>query len=117
MELAFFQLDVLQWVRDCFGPKLMMDKRERALRFLEEAIELVQAGGLSKKEVEMVMTYVYNRPTGVLEREVGGSMTTLAAFCNAHDLNLSQCAQDELIRCRMKIDEIRKKNLRKPDFK
>lgn len=117
MELTFFQLDVRKWVRECFGSKLSMDKRERALRFLEEAVELVQVGGLSRSEVEFVIDYVYGRPVGIIEQEVGGTMTTLAAFCNAYNLNLSDCANKELVRCRIKLEEIREKNKGKPDFK
>lgn len=73
------QKDVLDWVRNTFGQKFIND-RERALRFIEESIELVQAIGLSKPDIIAVMRHVYGRPEGQYPNEMGGVMITLEAL-------------------------------------
>jgi hypothetical protein len=46
-----FQAKVEPWLRTCFGEVIMNDRQERNHRFLEEALELVQAAGCTR-EVE-----------------------------------------------------------------
>ena len=73
------QRDVLDWVRNTFGQKFLND-RERAFRFIEEAIELVQAIGLSSSDVVAILRHVYGRPAGEYPQEMGGVMITLEAL-------------------------------------
>jgi hypothetical protein len=86
-----------------------MDKPERGFRFIEEALELVQANGTSKEDVLKVVEYVYNRPEGSLSQEVGGTLVTLAALCEACQLDMDKCGWTELDRCWEKIELIRAK--------
>ena len=44
-----FQDRVWSWVTHCFTPRVSDSATERALRFLEEAIELGQAQGLTQQ--------------------------------------------------------------------
>ena len=90
-----FQSRVDVWVKQCFGET---SKTERNYRFIEEALELVQSLGTSKEEVLELVDYVFNRPSGEPWQEVGGTMTTLAALCNAHDLDMEESADRELTR-------------------
>mgnify|MGYP006958842284 CR=1 FL=1 len=57
------------------------DKAERSHRFLEEALELVQACGCSASEAHQLVDYVFGRAVGHASQEAGGVMVTLAALC------------------------------------
>ncbi len=109
-----FQERVRDWLLACFGPVIAADKVERNHRFLEEALELVQACGTTREECRQLVDYVYSRPTGDPKQEVGGVMTTLAAHCCAHGLNMQEAAEMELQRVWNKIDAIRGKQATKP---
>lgn len=97
-SINIYQAGVRKWMNECFTPATVTNKRERAFRFLEEALELFQAMGCSQEEAQELLTYVFGRPVGEVAQEVGGVMTTLAALCNAADVNLNQAAVLELNR-------------------
>ena len=105
-----------RWAISCFGPKIVQDKVERSHRFMEEAIELVQACGTTKDEVLQLVDYVYNRPDGEIYQEVGGVLNTLALLCNAHDVKMMEAGHVELDRCWAKSPQIREKQANKPKF-
>lgn len=111
-----FQQRVAEWMRACFTPAITTDKVERNHRFLEEALELVQAGGCTKEEALQLVDYVYGRPVGELPQEVGGVAVTLAALCSAYEIDLQQCADDEVERVWQLIEKIRAKQAAKPKF-
>lgn len=81
-----------------FSPEVVLSNKERANRFIEEALELVQAIGYDKEQVLKIVDYVYNRPKGELKQEVGGVMVTLAAFCNNFGISITNEAWKELSR-------------------
>jgi hypothetical protein len=109
-----FQNRVKVWLEQCFGKEAVNDKFERNSRFIEEALELVQSLGLSMEHVLVLVDYVYNRPVGEPTQEVGGTMTTLAALCNANDFDMEECGDTELVRMWDKIELIRHKRANKP---
>lgn len=109
-----FQQRVRDWCVRCFGREVAYDRTERAHRFLEEALELVQACGTSVEEVRRLVLYVYGRPPGDAPQEVGQVAGTLALLAEAHELDVSRCAADELERVEGCADAIREKWLRKP---
>jgi len=109
-----FQTKVDLWMLSCFGEEISKDKLERGDRFLEESLELLQSGGYSRERVQALTDYVYNRPIGDPEQEVGGVSVTLAAYCSAHDLRVKHCAEKELDRIWDNIDKIREKQANKP---
>ena len=78
-----FQASIKQWMVLCFGAVISKDTVERNHRFLEEALELVQAKGCTATEAHQLVDYVFNRPVGEPSQEVGGVMVTLAALCSA----------------------------------
>lgn len=47
-------------VKPCFGPQIAIDKVERNHRFIEEALELIQATGITQEEVYELVDYVFN---------------------------------------------------------
>ena len=109
-----FQTKVKAWLFQCFGEKIANDKTERNHRFLEEALELVQAHGCTSSEAHQLVDYVFNRHIGEPEQEVGGVMVTLAALCIANDLNMHKAGNIELNRIWKCMDKIRTKQANKP---
>jgi hypothetical protein len=98
----------------CFDHHIAVDRIELNHRFLEEALELVQAAGGSANDAHKLVDYVFNRPIGIPSQEVGGVMVTLAALCTAHTLNMTQSGESELARIWTKSDDVRAKWLNKP---
>lgn len=99
MDLAIFQTLVRRWCVRAFGQAVADDHRERNHRFLKEALELAQSLGCTAEDAHVLVEYVYGRPAGRPEQEVGGVMVTLAALCGAHvDLKLDMAAKQELAR-------------------
>ena len=109
-----YQLAVAAFVVVCFGDEIAADKVERNHRFLEEALELVQAAGCTASEAHQLVDYVYGRPAGEVHLEVGGVAVTLAALCTAQGVDLEQAANAELVRVWGLIEIIREKQRKKP---
>ena len=98
----------------CFGAETSRDIVERNHRFLEESLELVQALGATEQEVLQLVEYVFNRPAGNAQQEVGGVMVTLAALCLAAGFDMDDSAEAELTRIWTMVDKIRAKHATKP---
>jgi hypothetical protein len=111
-----YQSRVQPWMMACFGSMIAADRIERHHRFLEEALELVQATGCSADEAHQLVDYVYGRPAGKISQEVGGVMVTLAALWLAHGLDMHVAGETELARVWTKIEAIRAKQAAKPKY-
>lgn len=111
-----FQSRVQPWLMECFGSMIAGDKEERNHRFLEEALELVQACGCTVDEAMQLVGYVYGRPTGDAPQEVGGVMITLAALCLAQGIDMHAAGEAELARIWTKVEQIRAKQAAKPKY-
>lgn len=109
-----FQERVQPWLMACFGEMIAGDREERNHRFLEEALELVQACGCTASEAHQLVDYVYGRPIGEPAQEVGGVMVTLAALCLANGLDMHANGETELARIWTKVEAIRAKQAAKP---
>ena len=111
-----FQDRVEPWLKECFGDIIPKDKVERNHRFLEEALELVQALNCSKEDAHDLVEYVYNRAVGEPHQEVGGVMVTLAALCLANELDMCYDGETELTRIKdpALTEKLRIKQLNKP---
>lgn len=114
MRASSYQDRVKEWLAACFPPSARSDRRERAHRFLEEALELAQAIGCSHEDATALVDYVYSRPAGRPEFEVGGVMVTLAGLCSAASINMSEAGDRELQRNWERINVIRQKQAAKP---
>lgn len=93
-----FQARVQRWMQWCFGPAISADRVERNHRFLEEALELVQANGCTVSEAHQLVDYVFGRAIGEPVQEAGGVMVTLAALCQASGLDMHDAGEIELAR-------------------
>ena len=99
-----------------FGKDNMTSKTERLLRFLEEAVELVRAGGLSEANVHAVVAYEFSRNKGPdVVQEFGGAACTLFAAADAFGLDLLDAASIEIRRVEcMPVGAARRKHDEKP---
>lgn len=98
MSMRDFQAEVWDWMMRCFSDRTARSRRERAFRMLEEALELFQSLDCDVEDALRLVQYVYGRPVGVPEQEVGGLMMTLAALCGAAEVDLQKAAYNELWR-------------------
>lgn len=109
-----FQQRVQSWLMECFSMQVCRDTQERCHRFTEESLELVQSLGMTQSEAHQLVDYVYGRPVGETNQEVGGVMVTLAALCSSQDLGMEAEGEVELARIWKNIDKIRAKQAAKP---
>ena len=100
----------------CFGLEIAADKSQRNHRFLEEALELVQACDCTADEAHQLVDYVYGRDVGEVNQEVGGVMVTLAALCLAQEIDMHSGGEKELERIWTKVEQIREKQANKPRY-
>jgi nucleoside 2-deoxyribosyltransferase len=90
---------MLDWCHQTFGD-VALDRVERAVRLLEEAMELAQTQGISPTLVQRLADRVFSRPAGVTLQEVGQVQNLLECLAE----NLGLCAREagrrEFDRCR-----------------
>ncbi|MDB5730710.1 MAG: hypothetical protein JWQ03_605 [Variovorax sp.] len=111
---ANFQERVEPWLLACFGPEISGDTVERNHRFLEEALELVQACGCTASEAHQLVDYTFGRAIGEKHQEAGGVMVTLAALCRAQGIDMHEQGEVELARIWTMVEKIRAKQATKP---
>lgn len=87
----------LQWAEEIFGP-IALDPSERALRFAEEALEAVQAIGLSRDAVLKVVERAYSRPAGAVPRELGQCLATFECLARVVGVDADAECSAELAR-------------------
>lgn len=87
----------LIWAVEMFGD-IALDRRERVMRFVEEAIELAEAMSLTSSELQAIMVRVYNRPSGNVARELGQCQVTLECLARAIGVDLEDEATKEFHR-------------------
>lgn len=104
-----FQTAVRQWVLSTFGQQVADDIPTRCFRFFEEAGELCQSLGMRKEDAIKLVDYVWGRPLGEPEQELGGVLVTLAAMSTPADLSMGNAAWKELARCWQNQEKIRAK--------
>lgn len=109
-----FQERVQHWMQACFGAEISADRLERNHRFLEEALELVQACGATRDDALALVAYVFDRPAGNIAQEVGGVMITLAALADPNAVSMTGAGEKELARIWEKLEPIRAKQATKP---
>lgn len=109
-----FQTRLDDWCNECFGPSRIANKEESCARFIEEVFELAQSIDFTPAQCILLLDYVYKRPKGRPESEVGGVVTTLSALCSALGGDMMQCGEQELNRIYKRIPEIRQKDATKP---
>jgi 3-hydroxyacyl-CoA dehydrogenase len=97
-KLTMWTGRVAKWVADVLGSEALFDRRERAMRLIEEAIELGQVEGLTQADVDRITRYVMGRPVGVAHQEVGGVMVCVLAYCCSAGLDANEVTEQEVSR-------------------
>lgn len=115
MDMILYQERIKSWMLSTFGEKVLNDKKERSHRFAEEALELLQATGYTKEELQTMIEYVYNRPVGDVRQEIGGTIHCLSALCTTHHITMSHEALTVMHYCEKNAAKIREKHFNKPD--
>ena len=110
-----YQQRARDWLEHCFGRDRADDPISRNHRFLEEALELVQALGCTKDEAHQLVNYVFGRGKGSPEQEVGGVRLSLSGLTACHRIDEHAAAEDELARVWTMVEQIREKERGKPD--
>jgi NTP pyrophosphatase (non-canonical NTP hydrolase) len=80
-------IQMLGWAVITFG-SIAAEPHERALRFVEEAIELAHAAGLSGAEMTAIIGRVWARPPGDIEKEMAQAAMTLGIMSATAGINL-----------------------------
>lgn len=87
-----------RWVRECLGIRILTDRKERAMRHLEEAMELAQALGVAEGSALRIAERVWSRPIGTPGSEAAGSLFTLIVLCSEVGVDLEAELYNELER-------------------
>lgn len=105
------------WLRYVFGPHAAEHKVTRAIKFLEEALELAQACGISKDSARHVTNMVYSNAPGAIAQEIGGTVITLAALSHAlgYDYTAEGLAEMKRVESPEAIEKIKSKDQIKKD--
>lgn len=86
-----------RWLK-AVAPQDYNDVEERAIRFGEEALELMQVEGVTADAAHQLVDYVFSRPVGEREQEIGGVLVTLAGYFSAVPVSPFECFEKEMAR-------------------
>ena len=90
------QSQIGEWVRKTFGDESCDDPRERSLRFIEEAIEMVQSvGAVTPSEIFQLVDKKFAAPPGDTKQEAGGVYITFLALCHQQQIGAKTCLHKE----------------------
>lgn len=92
------QKRVTAWAVECFGEEEATSLPQRALRLLEESVELFQACGNSVEMARKLVDYVFDRPPGDVAQEIGGVSVTLLVLCAAAGMSADVEERREIVR-------------------
>lgn len=100
-ELNAVQLAIFEWGRHVLGHDEMSPQR-RALRLVEEAMELAQVEGVPLHTIVAQAEHTYSRPVGERAKEAGGVFVTLLAYCESVTMSAAYLLNKELERINSK---------------
>ncbi|AXQ69776.1 hypothetical protein HOU03_gp491 [Caulobacter phage CcrSC] len=96
------------WFHAAFGGR-WSTPQDRALRVLEEAVELAQAVGIIRGVALHMVDHVYDRPPGEPLQELAGVFNTVLLTAQSMGVDAEQAGEHELQQAWGRIDEIRAK--------
>lgn len=102
-----------EWATEAFGAETITDLKTRAMRTLEEAVELAQALGVDEEACHRQVVHTYSRPVGDPAQEIAGVINGALMAAEGLGVDGLLVAEEELHRVWGCIDEIRIKNLTK----
>lgn len=83
IDLDDLQTRLTAWARAAFGEQHVASIPQRALRLLEESVELAQAAGVDEQLAAKLVAFVYSRPAGELFQEMGGVGVTMLVLAES----------------------------------
>lgn len=90
-------LQFLQWAHETFGD-IALAPDERALRFIEEAVEVASTMNIDAATLHAIVDRVAARPNGAIRRELGQCLATLEMLALVVAIDADQEATAELDR-------------------
>ena len=100
--LRDIQRSVLAWAKAAFPGSEEVTSGVRALRFFEEACELMQVEGMKPSLLKAQIDEVYSRPVGTLHQEIGGVMITLMSYAEVKNEGVLDALDVEIHRINLK---------------
>lgn len=105
-----------KWVESSFGWSVLVDRKERARRVLEEAIELAQAEDVAEIDAMALVAHVYKRTPGNPNQEAAGVMVTMQAWAFATNQDVDGLMYEEIVRIEsIPAETFRKRQLLKSE--
>ncbi len=92
------QTRVSEWCADAFGADHASNVEQRGLRLVEEAIEAAQAAKCDPTTLHKLIDYIYAKPPGELQRELGGIGLCVLAMANAAGFSANAAEINEINR-------------------
>jgi len=103
------------WLRDCVGHEVADDLAERNHRFCEEALELLQACGYTRAQIDAMADVVYSKPPSSNQGgECADVIICLVQLARARNIDLVKMVREGIARNWANSDKIREKNRTKP---
>lgn len=96
---------ITKWAVDSFTEEEALSVEQRGLRLLEEAIELAQVCRVDKSMIHKLVDYVYGRPVGQIQQEIGGVGLTLLVLGEVAHVDVDLCEVVEIQRVLIKPKE------------
>ena len=84
------QAMIASWAEKAFGREEAISLPQRGLRLLEEAIEAFQACGGDEAIAHKLVSFVFGRPPGTIDQELGGVAVTVLALAAAAGLSADE---------------------------
>ncbi|AFU88036.1 hypothetical protein CcrColossus_gp166 [Caulobacter phage CcrColossus] len=107
---VLLQTNLADWLERCLGKKTLNSRKDRAIRVLEEAIELAQAAGISREKALEQLNHTYGRPKGRPYQEIAGVLNAALLTAEAYGYDGLTLGVEEWRRVENKMDLIREKN-------
>lgn len=110
------QRAVVDWCAAAFGVAEASYLPQRALRFLEEAVELYQAAGGHPAQAHKLISFVFGREPGTIHQELGGVGVTLLALAEVAGVSADEAERMEMNRVlALPLDHFAARNKAKND--
>lgn len=104
------QFGLRRWLIAAIGLESLMDRQARALRVLEEAVELAQAAGIIESKAQEQVSATFAKPPGEYDQEIGGVVNAVLMAAEGAGQDGLWLGARELRRAWANIDLIRRKS-------
>jgi hypothetical protein len=93
--LSIYQNIVCDWGARMAG-RMIGNRRDRAIRIVEEAVELAQSEQCDSDMIRRVVESVLKRPVGIPKQELGGVIVTTLAYAGAAGVDAQAIMENEI---------------------